>query len=79
MEKIKDFLHENVLLIFLFFVMVSFFGIIHLKTIESKIIIEESYNENNYRAWCKLYQRSDITYDEWVFLRKNEMLHSYRK
>ena len=30
--------------------------------------------ERQYNAWCKLYQRNDITFEEWNLLRKNYML-----
>jgi len=30
--------------------------------------------ERQYNAWCKLYKRTDITFEEWNLLRKNYML-----
>lgn len=30
--------------------------------------------EKQYSAWCKLYRRNDITFEEWNLLRKNYML-----
>ena len=30
--------------------------------------------ERQYNAWCKLYRRNDITFEEWNLLRKNYML-----
>lgn len=69
-----------------------FFGILFIVIVVSMIAvmgskrlkmrqeqIEYSYSDTSYRMWCDLYERNDIHYEDWVVMKKDGLLHNYRK